>query len=112
MWPAIAHGHAKALGRANGDICAHLAGAFEQRQRQRIGRHNGQGFVLMQGCNLRCEVAHMAIGAGILEDGAKDGAGVQVIWAPHDNLDPQRLRPGLNHSDILRMAVFIHKEGL
>ena len=66
----------------------------------------------MQGRNLRCEVAHMAIGARILEDGAKYGAGVQIIWATHNNLYPQRLRTGLYHSDILWMAILIHKKGL
>ena len=74
MRSAIAHGHAKALSGANGDIRAHLTRAFEQCQRQRVCRNNSQGFMRMQGLNLGCEVAHMPIGAGILEDGAKNGA--------------------------------------
>ena len=66
----------------------------------------------MQGRNLRCKIAHMPIGTGILEYGAKYCAGIQVIWATHNHFDPQRLRTGVNHSDILWMAILINKEGV
>ena len=36
--PAIANRHAKALRAANGDIGAHRAGLFQQRQRERVAQ--------------------------------------------------------------------------
>ena len=54
------------------------------------------------------EVTHMAIGARVLENRAK--------YCPHpsfrvadNHLNAQRLRPGLHHGYILRMAIFIHE---
>mmetsp|Transcript_7428 Transcript_7428/g.12524 ORF Transcript_7428/g.12524 Transcript_7428/m.12524 type:complete len:329 (-) Transcript_7428:549-1535(-) len=102
--------HAKALGGAHGNIRPHRPRLFQQGQRQRIGRDNADGLVRVQRVDWRCEVADMAISAGILEDRAKDGAGVQIIRAAHCHLDSQRLGAGFHHGDVLRVAVFIDKE--
>ncbi|CUH41249.1 hypothetical protein RUM4293_00117 [Ruegeria atlantica] len=107
---AIAHRHAKALGRADGNIRAHLAGGFQQRQRQDVGGNNGNGFVFVQGGDLVREVAHMAVGAGILEDRAKDRPCVQRVRVGHLHVDAQRLGAGFDHRDGLRVAVLVHEE--
>jgi hypothetical protein len=58
---AVAHGHAKPLGGANGDVGAELAGRHEQRQRQRIGGENRHSAGRMQPLN---QLAMIANGPG------------------------------------------------
>ena len=53
----------------------------------------------------------MAVGAGILEDRAKDGTCVQRIRISDLHLDAQRRGAGFDDRDGLRMAVAVDKEG-
>ncbi len=110
MRAAVSFGHAKPLCGANGNIRAHLPRFFEQGQGQRISRNNPDALVLMQRSDVAGEIAHMAIGARILEDRAEDLCRVQIVRAAHDDLDPQRGRAGFQNRDVLGMTVFVHEE--
>ncbi|CUH49503.1 hypothetical protein RUA4292_03699 [Ruegeria atlantica] len=57
------------------------------------------------------EVAHMAVGAGILEDRAKDRSRIQRVRVGHLHVDAQRLGAGFDDRDGLRVAVLVHEEG-
>ena len=107
---AVTHWYAKALRAAHGNIRPHRARFLQQRQSQRISRHNTNRLGSMQRLHLWGEVAQVAIGAGILENCAKHLVRVQRIRRIHDHLDPQRSRTGLDQRDVLRVAVFIHKK--
>ena len=111
MRAAIAHRHAKTLRRAHGDIRPHRARLFQKAERQQIGRHHRHRLGRMQSRNLIGEIDHIAIGAGILENRAKDLLGHQRCGRTHLDLDPQGQSPGADHRNRLRMAVFIDKEG-
>ncbi|CUK20922.1 hypothetical protein RUE5091_04573 [Ruegeria denitrificans] len=108
---AIAHRNAKALGRTDGDIRAHLAGRLQQRQRQDVGGDDSNCLMLMQRRDLFGEVTHVTMGARILEDRAKHRACVQRIGISDLYLDAQRLGAGFNDRDSLRVAVAVDKEG-
>ncbi len=58
------------------------------------------------------EVAHMAVGARILEDRAKNLFRVHHLGLTDDDLNAQRLGPGLHHGDVLRVAIAVDKEAL
>ena len=64
----------------------------------------------MQGRDAVGEVAHMAIGAGILEDRAEDFRRLHLGRVTNDNLDPKRGGAGFHHCDVLRVAVAVDKE--
>ncbi len=64
----------------------------------------------MQVRDLCREIAHMTVGAWILENGPKDLGRVEVIGATDDHFNPQRLCAGFDNCDVLRVAVFIDKE--
>jgi len=108
----IAQGHAKTLRRTHRDIGAHRARFFQHGQRQQVGRHHRNRLGTMQRLDPRCQVAHMAPGAGILEDRGKHGFRLQLGRVTHHHLDPQRQGAGLDHGNGLRMAAFIDKERL
>ena len=111
MRPAIAHRHAKALGRAHGNIGPHRARFLQQAQRQQVGGDNGNRLFGMQGGNLGGEILHMAIGAGILEDRAKHRCGVDLLRIADNGCDPQRAGAGLDDGDGLRVAVAVDEKG-
>ncbi len=56
------------------------------------------------------EIAHMPVGARILEDRAEDLAGIHRVGIADDHLDAQRRGAGLDHRDVLRMAVAVDEE--
>ena len=66
----------------------------------------------MQRFDLGGKIAHVAVSAGVLKNCPKYGAGVQIIRATYNHLYAQGLGAGLYDGDILRMTVFIDKEGL
>mmetsp|Transcript_1234 Transcript_1234/g.2447 ORF Transcript_1234/g.2447 Transcript_1234/m.2447 type:complete len:355 (+) Transcript_1234:1912-2976(+) len=110
MRPAVAKRHAKALRRADGDVRAHGARLFQQRQRQQIGGHDSDGLVLVQSRDQVGGIRESAEGAGVLEQGAKDLLGLHAVTSRDLNLDPQRLGPGLDDRDGLGMTVLVHEE--
>ncbi len=55
---AVAHRHAEALRRADGDVGAHLARRHEQRQRQQVGGDDGQAAACVHGVDHWLQVAH------------------------------------------------------
>ena len=112
MRAAIAHRNAKALRGADGDIRAHGARFLQKRQGQRIGRHDANRLGRLQCLHLGREVAHMTIGAGILEDRAEHRFRIKLFRLVHNHLDPQRLGAGFHHGDVLRVAVAVDKEPL
>ena len=112
MGPAITHRDAEALGAAHGDISPHRAGLLQQGQRQRIRRDDADGLMFVQCGHLRGEIAQGPMGAGKLEDRAKNRARVQIIGGAHGDLDPQWRGPRLYHRDVLRVAVFVNEEAL
>ena len=112
MRAAIAFGHAKPLGGPDGDIGPHGAGLFQQRQRHRIGRDNAQGTCLMQRGHMVGKVAHMAVGARVLEQRPEDSARVHFVRVADDHLDIQRGCAGLDHGDVLGVAIAVDKERL
>ena len=111
MRTAVADGNAEALGAAHGNVGAHLTGGLEQAQRQRVGDDDTDRAVLVQRLHLGAEVAQAPTGAGVLEDRAEDLLRLQHLGRANDHLDPQRLGPGAEHGDVLRVAVFIDEEG-
>ena len=67
---AVAHRDAEALGVADGDVGAELAGRRQQRQRQQVGGHGDQRPRLVRGRAEGAEVADGAVGGGILQQRA------------------------------------------
>ena len=110
MRPAIAYRHAKSLRRSHGDIGPHRARFLQQAQRQKISGDDGQRLFCMKRSNLRGEILHMAIGAGILEDRAEDRRSVDLFWVADDAVDAQRAGAGLDHGNGLRVAVPVNEE--
>ena len=110
MRAAVAFGHPKALARSNSNIRAHGSRFFQQRQRQRISRDDPNTLMRMQGGHVISEIAHMPVGAGVLKDRAKDRFWVHVCRIIHDYFDAQRSGTRAHHSDVLWVAVMIHKE--
>lgn len=112
MRTAVADRNAKALRGADGDVSAHFAGRFQQRQGQKIGGDGGNRARLMQAGNQAGEIAEMSVRAGILEDRAKHVDRIEIGEGVADNhLPAERGRTGLDQRDGLRMAIGIHEEG-
>ena len=110
--PAIPQWHAKALGGANGDVSTHFARLLEQTQRHRVCRHDGDCLGLVQAHDVICEIAQMAVGAGILEDRAKHGVRIHLGHIANDDFDPKRCCAGLHDRDVLRVAILINEKRL
>ena len=112
MRAAIADRHAEALGRADGDVGAHLARRLQQRQRQRIGGDAGDGAGRVQRRDRLGEIVAVAVRAGILEDRAEDVGRIEIgEGIADDDLPAERLGAGLDERDGLRMAVGVDEEG-
>ena len=109
--PAIAHRHAEALRGPQGDIRPHRPGLLQERQGQKIRRHAGDGALVMQPRDIPGQVADMAERPRILEERAEDRSRVEVLGRADDDLDPERLGPGLHHADGLGMAALVDEEG-
>ncbi len=109
---AIAHGNAEALGRADRDIGAQLAGRGEQRQRQQVGGEDGNRTLRLQRRDGRTRITQCAGGARILQEPADDIGSFQVGRGIADDQGPaQRLGAGAHHSQRLRMHVLVDEEG-
>ena len=101
----IAHRHTKPLGGPDGDVGPHRARFLEQSQREGIGDDDAQSLRLVQRRDLTGEITDMAIGPRILEHGGKDLVRIQRVRLPDDDLDAERRTAGLDHRDVLRVAV-------
>ncbi|MCY1505208.1 hypothetical protein D9M68_394050 [compost metagenome] len=107
---AIAHGYAEALGRAEHHVRAQLAGRGEQQQAEQVGADAGQGLLVVQLFDQRPQVADLAVGIRVLQQGAEHLVPRQVIHMVHHQVEAERLGAGLHHRDGLRMAVFVDEE--
>ena len=113
MRPAIAHGHAEALGGADGDIGAELAGRCDQRERQGIGRHDRKRAGGMQSRNRRPEVPDGAGASGILQQRSEHRVRIKLGQRiAGDDAPAQRLGAGADDRKRLRVAVAIDEESL
>ena len=113
MRAAIAHGHAEALGGADGDVGAQFARRRQQRQRQKIGRHDGERARAMELRDHAAPVAHLARGAGIGEECGEDRLRLQVLRRIADHhVIAEGARARLDHADGLRMRVAVDEEGV
>ncbi len=130
---AVAHGHAEALHGADHDVGALLAGRGEQGERERVGGDGHPAAGLDDGRRHRAQVADLARGPRVLQQGTEDGApgqrgadelpagGVLVaVRVPLDQgaraevevdeLDAERLGPGLQDGPGLRQHVGVDEE--
>ena len=112
MRTAISFRDAEPLSGANGDIGPHGTGFFQQRQRHRISGYDAQGTCLMERGHMVGKVAHMAVGARVLEQRPEDSARVHLVRVADDHLDIQRGCAGLDHGDVLGVAIAVDKERL
>ena len=110
MGPAVAHGHAKALGGAEYHIGTQLAGRRQQHQAQRVRRHAGQPLLRLHLGDQRREVADLTPGGGVLEHRAEDLLLGQHIDRIHQQFEAEGLGAGADHRDGLRVTVLIDKE--
>lgn len=109
---AVADRDTEALRGADGDIGAHFAGRFQQRQRQDIGGDHGDGAGLVQARDQAGEIMHVTVRAGILEDCAEDVDRIEIgEGIADDDVPAERLGAGADEGDGLRMAVGIDEEG-
>lgn len=112
MRATVTNRNAETLRGADSDIRAHLAGRFEQRQRQKIGGDGGNRARLVQAGNQAGEIADMAVCAGILENRAEHVDRIEIgEGVADDHLPAERGRAGLDQCDGLRMAIGVNEEG-
>ena len=110
MRATVAQWHAEALGIAHHNVCAHLAGGFEKRQRKKISAHDeGSIFVVNRGCII-APIMQPTAGCGVLCDSGKviiSGEQFAPLLAIHRDFygQAERLGSGLNHFDDLRVCV-------
>ena len=90
---AVAHGDAEALGGADGEVGAEFAGRGEQGEGEGVGGHDGDGSGGVEGGDGGAVVDDLAVGAGVLEDGAEDVvSGLRSVAAsPMMRLQPKGL---------------------
>ena len=111
MRAAIAHRHAKALRRADGDVGAEFAGRGDQRQRQQIGGDDGQRALGVQRRDRRPQIAHRARGTRILQQAAEHFRLIEIGEGIADDQAPaERLGAGAQHGERLRMHFRVDEE--
>mmetsp|Transcript_12825 Transcript_12825/g.27710 ORF Transcript_12825/g.27710 Transcript_12825/m.27710 type:complete len:423 (-) Transcript_12825:102-1370(-) len=113
---AEAHGDAETLRRSDGDVGPPRGGRGEFGQGQEVGRADDHGPADVRpprelGVGLSRRL-HRAVRVGVLHDGAAVLARVHLRRRviPHDHVDADRLRPGLNQRDCLGMHVVADEE--
>ncbi len=110
--PAVAHGDAEPLRRADRDVGAEFARRPQQGQRQQVGRHHYEGAGGVGLLGDRGVVHHPAVGRRVLEEDAEEVPRREVdrrrIADP--DVDADRAGAGLDHLDRLRMAVLGDEE--
>ena len=95
---AESHWHAEALGGAERDVGADLAGRGDQRQRQQVGADRDQRATVVRLGDQIGPVDDGATGAGRLDDHAEEIAvGQAVAQVGGDDLDAERRGAGGEH---------------
>ena len=97
MGAAVAHRHAKALGRAQHHIGTQLAGRCQHYQAEQVGGHAGQGLLAVQLVDQRAQVAHFAVGVGVLQQSTEHRVFAKVILSVDDQLEAKAFGAGLQH---------------
>ena len=111
MRTAVAHRNTEALGRSDSHVGTEFARGGQQCQRQRIGGHDAERSGSFQTGDGRTEITDFTIGSRILENGAEHIGRFQIgVRIADDQLPAERLGTGAQHSDGLRVAVFINEE--
>lgn len=110
MGPAVAHGHAKALGRTEHHVGPQLARRRQQQQAQQVGRHAGQRLLRMQVIDQRPQVANLAVGVRVLQQGAEHLVLLEVVQGVDHQFEAKPFGAGLHHRESLRMAVLVDEE--
>ena len=113
MGAAVAHGHAEALGAADGDVGAPVARGRQQGEGQEVGGDDDEG---AGGVGLFDEVAVVtdgSLGVGVLQEYA-EGIGIGAVGLVVADDDPVAEGFGayFDGVDGLGMALFRDKEGL
>ncbi len=109
--PAIAHRHAEALGRAQHDVGAELAGRGQERQRQEIAGDDGEAALGLDGGDGGAQVADAAVAGGVLQQRAEHGLAVELGQGiARDQLDALMAGAGLQHGQRLRMHAVVDEE--
>ena len=108
---AVEERDAEALGRADHDVGAELAGRLEQGQGEQVGGDDGEGVALVGRRDDRARVEDLPGGAGVLdEDPAQLTVRQAVGEVGDDDLDAHRLGAGAHHVDGLRQRVGVDDE--
>ena len=102
---AVAHRHAEALRRADGDVGAPFAGRSEQRQREQVGGDDHEPATRVHGGDERRVVADIAVPAGILQQHRERARVRGVRRRTDDDVEPERLRARAHDVDRLREDV-------
>ncbi len=112
---AVSERHTEALRRTDDHIGAHLARWLTQHQGEQITRDRDERAAGLGSRDRRREVAHDPAAPGILEQHPEDAGSREVVGqvdvrVADDHLDPDRLGPGCDHLDGLRMRVGVDEE--
>ena len=113
MWTTVAHaGTPKRCEEADGEVGAEVAGGGKQGEREGVGGHDGDGAGGVERGDGGAVVDDVAVGAGILEDGAEYFLSAQFGGGIAEHDGPAEGRgAGFEHGDGLRVAVAIDEEG-
>ncbi|MNG98837.1 hypothetical protein D3C79_579930 [compost metagenome] len=109
---AIAHRYAKALGRAQHHIGTQLPRRCQHHQAEQVGGYAGQGMLAVQMVDLRAQVAHLAVGIRVLQQGPENRVFAKVIHRVDDQLEAEALGTGLEYRQGLRVTVLVGEEGI
>ena len=112
MRPAKPHRYSEPLGGADHNVGAPFPGWLEQREGERVGRHDEHGASRMDLLGEITVVTDAAVGGGILHEDAGEFAALEVdaCEIADQNLDAESLRSGLDDTDGLRVAVVSDEE--
>ena len=105
MGAAVAHGHTKTLGTADGDVGAPIAGGCKESQGEQVGGDDYEGAGGVGGVNKAAKVADRSLGIRVLQqDAERIGVRVKLAVICHDYLVAQRFGADSDGVDCLGMA--------
>ena len=110
MRAAVAHRHAEALRRADGDIRAHRPRRAQQHQGEKIGADRDQPLRRVHCADRLRPVADAAVRVGVLKVGAEHRSWIQFLRIAGDELDAEPLRARAHHREHLRMRRGVDEE--
>ena len=110
--PAEAHRHAEALGAANGDVGAPLAGRHEHDQGHRIAAGHDLPARGMRTLGHAAQLTHRSIGRGVRQQRAAEGLAREIGGhrIANDDRDAEPARAGLDDRNRLGVAPGIDEE--